>query len=148
MNNDINEVSEQTSNPILDIVASIQSKLNESNIEETNTPKQNTDSKDLNGLDISKIVEMLNLNTSKPSQNMNTINNNSSPLSSLGNLDLSSIMKFQNILSGINTPDPRQNLLSSLKPFLRENRQKNIDTYISLLGVMKAFNLFNGKDRD
>ena len=143
MNNDINEVEDQTSNPILDIVASIQSKLNESNTEEVNTPKQNNTT-DFSGLDISKIVNMLNTNASK--NNTNAENKISSP--PLGGFDLNSIMKFQNVLSGMNSPDPRQNLLSSLKPFLRENRQKNIDTYISLLGVMKAFNLFNGKDRD
>ena len=143
MNNDINEVEDQTSNPILDIVASIQSKLNESNTEEVNTPKQNKTT-DFSGLDISKIVNMLNTNTSKNDTNIE--NKISSP--PLGGFDLNSIMKFQNVLSGMNSPDPRQNLLSSLKPFLRENRQKNIDTYISLLGVMKAFNLFNGKDRD
>lgn len=143
MNNDINEVEDQTSNPILDIVASIQSKLNESNTEEVNTPKQNKTT-DFSGLDISKIVNMLNTNASI--NNTNAENKlNSTPL---GGFDLNSIMKFQNVLSGMNSPDPRQNLLSSLKPFLRENRQKNIDTYISLLGVMKAFNLFNGKDRD
>ena len=149
MNNEINEVGNQTSNPILDIVASIQSKLNESNTGETDTPKQNTNN--LNGLDISKIVDMLNINKNEQTTNMNlnpNISSNSSPFGALGNLDLSSIMKFQNVLSGINSPDPRQNLLSSLKPFLRETRQKNIDTYIALLGVMKAFNIFNGKDRD
>ncbi len=143
MNNDINEVEDQTSNPILDIVASIQSKLNESNTEEVNTPKQNKTT-DFSGLDISKIVNMLNTNASKNDTNAE----NKISSTPLGGFDLNSIMKFQNVLSGMNSPDPRQNLLSSLKPFLRENRQKNIDTYISLLGVMKAFNLFNGKDRD
>ncbi len=143
MNNDINEVEGQTSNPILDIVASIQSKLNESNNGETNTPKQNMNT-DFGGLDISKIVNMLNTNNSK--SDINTVNKMDSP--NLSGFDFNSIMKFQNVLSGMNGPDPRQNLLSSLKPFLRETRQKNIDTYISLLGVMRAFNLFNGKDRD
>lgn len=142
--NNIEEISKESTNPILDIVNSIQSKLNESNTEETNIPKQNIQNPNLNNLDISKIVDMLSTNKVNSSSN----NTNASPLSALGNLDLGSIMKFQNVLNGMNSPDPRQNLLSSLKPFLRENRQKNIDTYISLLGVMKAFNIFNGKDRD
>lgn len=142
--NNIEEFSKESTNPILDIVNSIQSKLNESNTEETNIPKQNIQNPNLNNLDISKIVDMLSTNKVNSSSN----NPNASPLSALGNLDLGSIMKFQNVLNGMNSPDPRQNLLSSLKPFLRENRQKNIDTYISLLGVMKAFNIFNGKDRD
>ena len=140
--NTLNEISNESSNPILDIVNSIQSKLNETTKEEVNIPVQETNNPNLNNLDISKIIDMLK--TNKPSNQ----NSNSSPLNTLGGLDLGSIMKFQNVLSGMNTPDPRQNLLSSLKPFLRENRQKNIDTYISLLGVMKAFNIFNGKDRD
>lgn len=140
--NTLNEISNESSNPILDIVNSIQSKLNETTKEEANIPVQETNNPNLNNLDISKIIDMLK--TNKPSNQ----NSNSSPLNTLGGLDLGSIMKFQNVLSGMNTPDPRQNLLSSLKPFLRENRQKNIDTYISLLGVMKAFNIFNGKDRD
>ncbi len=135
-----NEIPNDSSNPILDIVNSIQSKLNENTQEEQTI--QNTNNPDFNNLDISKIIGMLNPNKTT------TANSTSTPLSSLGSLDLSSIMNFQNILSGMSTPDPRQNLLSSLKPFLRENRQKNIDTYISLLGVMKAFNIFNGKDRD
>ena len=143
MNTEINEVENQPSNPILDIVASIQSKLNEVNTVEPTTPKQ-TSNTDFSGLDISKIVSMLNTSNSK--SDINLENKSISP--NLGGFDLNSIMKFQNVLSGMNSPDPRQNLLSSLKPFLRENRQKNIDTYISLLGVMKAFNLFNGKDRD
>ncbi len=137
-----NEIPNDSINPILDIVNSIQSKLNEGTKEEVNIPVQETNNSNLNNLDISKIIDMLK--TNKPSNQ----NSNSSPLNALGGLDLGSIMKFQNVLSGMNTPDPRQNLLSSLKPFLRENRQKNIDTYISLLGVMKAFNIFNGKDRD
>ena len=142
--NNIEEISKESTNPILDIVNSIQSKLNESNTEETNIPKQNIQNPNLNNLDISKIVDMLGVNKNVQSN----VNNAQSPVGALGNLDLGSIMKFQNVLNGMNNPDPRQNLLSSLKPFLRENRQKNIDTYISLLGVMKAFNIFNGKDRD
>ena len=137
-----NEIPNDSINPILDIVNSIQSKLNETTKEEANIPVQETNNPNLNNLDISKIIDMLK--TNKPSNQ----SSNQSPLNALGGLDLGSIMKFQNVLSGMNTPDPRQNLLSSLKPFLRENRQKNIDTYISLLGVMKAFNIFNGKDRD
>ena len=99
---------------------------------------------DLSGLDISKLVDMLNYSGIN-----NTMNANSIPQSpNIGGFDLGTIMKFQNVLSGFNQSDPRQNLLSSLKPFLRETRQKNIDTYITLLGVMKAFNIFTSKDRD
>jgi len=145
MDNEVKEVSPNTSNnPIFDIVSSIQSKLNESNNGVSSPQNENNNKKDLSGLDISKLIDMLN-----SSGTNNVANTNSAPqMPNLAGLDLGTIMKFQNVLSGFNQSDPRQNLLSSLKPFLRETRQKNIDTYITLLGVMKAFNIFTSKDRD
>ena len=137
MNEDINELNNNSSdNPILDIVNSIQNKLNENN--NTQTSEKNN----LNGLDISKMLDMLNI-SSKSSNNTQ-----SAPSTPGINLDLNTIMNFQKVLGGMNQSDPRRDLLTSLKPFLRETRQKNIDTYITLLGVMKAFNIFTNKDRD
>jgi len=147
MNEQINEISNNSSdNPILDIVNSIQSKLNENNLNNINNENNNSNEsikKDLSGLDISKILEGLSSTTTKNSFNNSNTNNNSG-----FNLDMNTIMNFQKVLSGINQADPRRDLLTSLKPFLRETRQKNIDTYITLLGVMKAFNIFTNKDRD
>lgn len=142
MNEQINEIKNTNSdNPILDIVNSIQSKLNENNSGQINNNEPTK--KDLSGLDISKILEGFTSATNKNNFNTSTIN------SSPGiNLDMNTIMNFQKVLSGVNQADPRRDLLTSLKPFLRETRQKNIDTYITLLGVMKAFNIFTNKDRD
>lgn len=142
MNEQINEIKNTNSdNPILDIVNSIQSKLNENNSSQINNNESTK--KDLSGLDISKILEGFTSATNKNNFNTSTIN------SSPGiNLDMNTIMNFQKVLSGVNQADPRRDLLTSLKPFLRETRQKNIDTYITLLGVMKAFNIFTNKDRD
>lgn len=145
----MNELTNSENNPILDIVNEIQSKLNESNNSQANNADLNNvnsvKTKDLSGLDISKMLELLN-GTNKQSLNYsNTSNiNNSSGL----NLDLNTIMDFKNLLGSINQTDPRQELLTSLKPFLRQTRQKNIDTYITILGVMKAINIFSNKDRD
>ena len=137
MNEQISEIKSNSSdNPILDIVNSIQNKLNENN--NTQTSEKNN----LNGLDISKMLDMLNI-SSKSSNNTQ-----SAPSTPGINLDLNTIMNFQKVLGGMNQSDPRRDLLTSLKPFLRETRQKNIDTYITLLGVMKAFNIFTNKDRD
>jgi len=145
MDNEVKEVSPNTSNnPILDIVSSIQSKLNESNTGVSSPQIENNNKKDLSGLDISKLIDMLNSSGINNNANVTAV----PQMPNLSGLDLGTIMKFQNVLSGFNQSDPRQNLLSSLKPFLRETRQKNIDTYITLLGVMKAFNIFTSKDRD
>lgn len=155
MNDQINEITNNSSdNPILDIVNSIQSKLNENNSNtnnmnnnfNTNNNFSESNKKDLSGLDISKILENLTGATNKNNFGTQNVSNNSN--SSGLNLDLNTIMNFQKILGGFNQADPRKDLLTSLKPFLRETRQKNIDTYITLLGVMKAFNIFTNKDRD
>lgn len=144
MNDEIQEVaSSSTNNPIFDIVTSIQNKLNEQTPGEPTPVSENVKTKDLSSLDLSKIVDLLKNNESN---NMNKNSNSSIP--NLGGLDLGSLMNFKNAFSSINQSDPRQNLLNSLKPFLRETRQKNIDTYISLLGIMKVFNIFSSKDRD
>lgn len=144
MNEHLEEIKGNNSeNPILDIVNTIQNKLNDNNSyvdSNTNSNKQNT--KDLNSLDISKLLE--GLTNGSPKTNLNNMSSNNSGL----NLDLNTIMNFQKILGGVNQTDPRKDLLTSLKPFLRANRQKNIDTYITLLGVMKAFNIFSNKDSD
>ena len=146
MNEQINEIKNSSDNPILDIVNSIQSKLNENTTNDTNNLTNNfneSNKKDLSGLDISKMLEGLTNASTKNNFSTSNINNNSG-----FNLDMNTIMNFQKVLSGVNQADPRRDLLTSLKPFLRETRQKNIDTYITLLGVMKAFNIFSNKDRD
>lgn len=145
MNDKISEITNNTSdNPILDIVNSIQSKLNQNNsIGNANDNSNEQNKKDLSGLNISKMLEGINSVATNNNFNNSNSNNNSGL-----NLDINTIMNFQKILSGVNQVDPRRDLLTSLKPFLRETRQKNIDTYITLLGVMKAFNIFTNKDRD
>ena len=144
MNEQINEINNGNSdNPILDIVNSIQSKLSENNPNTINNTSNESNPANLSGLDISKMLEGLTGGTTK--NNFTTPNTNTN---SGFNLDLNTIMNFQKVLSGVNQSDPRRDLLTSLKPFLRETRQKNIDTYITLLGVMKAFNIFTNKDRD
>ena len=142
MNQQINNLN-NTDNPILDIVNSIQNKLNENNTNKNSNNSTELNNKDLSGLDISKILDNFTSNLSKSNSNNMTTNNTSG-----FNLDMNTIMNFQKVLSGVNQADPRRDLLTSLKPFLRETRQKNIDTYITLLGVMKAFNIFTNKDRD
>lgn len=144
MNEYLEEIkSNNSENPIFDIVNAIQSKLNDNNsYADSNNTSNKQKTKDLNSLDISKLLEGLTNNS--PKTNINNVSSNNSGL----NLDLNTIMNFQKVLSGVNQTDPRKDLLTSLKPFLRANRQKHIDTYITLLGVMKAFNIFSNKDSD
>ena len=50
---------------------------------------------------------------------------------------LDQIMQIKNIMQSMATSknDPRTNLLMSLKPYMRGNRQKSIDSAVRLLGL-------------
>ena len=55
--------------------------------------------------------------------------------------DLDTIIKFKNIYQKINdNNNPRNRLLYSLKPFLRESRKKKLDEYLILLEKMVVNN--------
>ena len=45
--------------------------------------------------------------------------------------------------------DPRNNLLNSLKPYLRDNKKEKLDNYINLLNMSKiAETLKNGQNNN
>ena len=68
---------------------------------------------------------------------------NSSSSSENNNLDFSTILKIKNIMDSLNqNDDARSKLLYSLKPYLRESRQKKIDQYVNIFkfsGIAKLF---------
>lgn len=71
---------------------------------------------------------------------------NSSPF---GNIDFETILKFKSIMDTLNkNDDPRSNLLYSLKPYLRENRQKKIDQYANLFKITQVTSLFKNQKGD
>ena len=160
MNNDNSEIKDaEEINPLFDIIQNIQNKLGNStdnNSQSTHynpNTQQKNNNKDSSELNINGIFEMLKSvgNNDYKSNENNTIQNSNSQSESNSsnlNIDLSTIMKFQRFFSSMNKADPRKNLLTSLKPFLRETRQKNIDTYITLLGVINALDIFANKGSD
>jgi len=161
MNSDNSEIKDsEDSNPLFDIIQNLQSKLGGSTEEQKaninfnqNQQILTNNNKDSSEFNINNIFEMLNNvgnNNSKNNGNNATqnVNSQNQPNFSNLNIDLSTIMKFQRFFSSMNKADPRKNLLTSLKPFLRETRQKNIDTYITLLGVINALDIFANKGSD
>ena len=68
------------------------------------------------------------------------------------NFDLDTILKFKNIYQKINdNNNPRNRLLYSLKPFLRDSRKQKLDEYIkiaNLLGVINIINDINSAGRE
>lgn len=58
-------------------------------------------------------------------------------------IDVETIMKLKNFMDQANNKNnPDSNLLSSLKPYLKESRKNKVDQYIGLLNMSKAMNLF------
>lgn len=88
------------------------------------------------------------------SQNVGSSQSNSSEESNgsgifSGNLDFETILKIKSIMETLNKKDdPRSNLLYSLKPYLRENRQKKLDQYVNLLKITQVTNLFKKEKGD
>lgn len=161
MNNENAEIKDaEDSNPLFDIIQNLQSKLGTQQEEPVpninfnqNQQTQSNNNKDSSELNMNNIFELLNnvgIGNSQNNENKVTQNTNSQIQPNLSNLniDLSTIMKFQRFFTSMNKADPRKNLLTSLKPFLRETRQKNIDTYITLLGVINALDIFANKGSD
>ena len=152
-------------NPLLDIISSIQEKLDSVNsnytdnsINNSNTYtnpssnfnlgnnnmnmgfNSNTTNSSSGGFDTSKLFEMLG-NISGNNQKAT-----SSALNPFANLDMDTMMRLGKIFTSMNKVDPRKNLLLSLKPFLRNDRQRNVDTYIFVLGILNVLDSFNNGD--
>ena len=57
--------------------------------------------------------------------------------------DIETIMKIKKIIDSMKTTsnDPSINLLSSLKPYMREEKKSKIDQYIKILNIGKAMSI-------
>lgn len=61
--------------------------------------------------------------------------------------DLDTIIKLKKIFNKINDSNcPRNNLLYSLKPFLREEKRKKLDQYIKIANLLNVLELLNQDD--
>ena len=81
--------------------------------------------------------------------NFNKSNNSSSDSSNSDNnsfdIDINTMLKLKQIMESLNSkkPDPRTNLLLSLKPYLKERRKQKVDQYIKLFNMEKVLKTFN-----
>lgn len=96
---------------------------------------------------ISNLVNMLKSESSSNTTNStyeSQTNNNST-----NNIDIETILKIKSIIENLNKKDdPRSNLLYSLKPYLRESRQKKLEQYVNLLKITQITNLFKSEKGD
>ncbi|MBR3254945.1 MAG: hypothetical protein IKF97_01770 [Clostridia bacterium] len=96
---------------------------------------------------IENFSKMMN-NNSKNSKSSNSSKDSNSTYSNnnfdFGNIDMNTFLKIKSAMDKMNnTNDPRSNLLHSLKPYLRENKQEKLDQYVNLLYFSKVAELFN-----
>ena len=65
------------------------------------------------------------------------------------NIDLDTVLKIKSIFETFNkSDDPGSRLLFSLKPYLRESRQKKIDQYANLFKLSSLTSLFKNEKGD
>lgn len=91
-------------------------------------------------------TENSNNNVNSSSGNNNSSNNNNFDFS---NIDVNTIMKMKSVMEKLNdNNDPRKNLLSSLKPYLRDSKKEKLDQYANLLNVAKIADLFKNDNKE
>ena len=97
---------------------------------------------------ISNLVNMLKSESSSNTIN-STFGNHVNDNTSTNNIDMETILKIKTIIENLNKKDdPRSNLLYSLKPYLRESRQKKLDQYVNLLKITQITDLFKSEKGD
>ena len=101
------------------------------------------------------ISSMMNNNNTENSNNnvdsSNGNNNSSNNISNFdfSNIDVNTIMKMKSVMEKLNdNNDPRKNLLSSLKPYLRDSKKEKLDQYANLLNVAKIADLFKNDSKE
>ncbi len=92
-------------------------------------------------------LKKFNLNSSATSNSNNSTQSKDSESSDTGpQIDIETILKIKSIIEKLNQKDdPRSNLLHSLKPYLRESRQKKLDEYSNLLKIVSLSDIFKNK---
>lgn len=164
-NNKINNTNENYEK-VLDLIQSIQTKMNQkennenkdtkdSNVEIDNNKEVNNKNINLdntNNTDFSAITDILKNvdigNLINTFSNNNNNNKNDSNSFDLSNFDPKLFGRIQKIITTMNTNDPKRNLLISLKPFLRKSRQDKLNEYITILGIIKVLGIFDKKGSD
>ena len=76
--------------------------------------------------------------------NNNCDTNNSGNNNTDFNIDIETLLKFKDIFQKINdNNNPRNRLLYSLKPFLKDSRKEKLDEYIKIANLLVIMNIIN-----
>ena len=96
------------------------------------------------------IYYIVNNNRSSESNNKEKKNKNDNKNNlDFSNIDINTIMKMKNVIDKLNNNnDPRKNLLSSLKPYLRDSKKEKLDQYANLLNVAQIAELLKNDNKE
>lgn len=108
------------------------------NTSSSDNSNNNTQTPNISPEMISNLANML-----KSSGLGNNSADNKTSSDSSSNIDFATIMRLKSIIENLNkSDDPRSNLLHSLKPYLRESRQKKVDQYANLFKLTQMSDIF------
>lgn len=88
------------------------------------------------------------LGSSSNTQNNNNTNNSDNSASAF-DFDINTILKMKTILDKMNNQNnPRNNLLYSLKPFLREDKKQKLEQYIKISNILNIIELLGNDENN
>lgn len=142
-------------NNLSNIISNFKNMLNNNNNDSSNTVNDSEPTSNLNITpemigNLANMLKSSSENTSSATSSSpdfeDTSNNQSSSNQSSNNIDFETILKIKSIMETLNKKDdPRSKLLYSLKPYLRETKQKKLDQYVNLLKITEVSNLFKNE---
>ena len=142
-------------NNLSNIISNFKNMLNNNNIDSSNTNNNSEPTSNLNITpemigNLANMLKSSSENTSSAASSSpdfeDASNNQSSSNQSSNNIDFETILKIKSIMETLNKKDdPRSKLLYSLKPYLRETKQKKLDQYVNLLKITEVSNLFKNE---
>ena len=144
--NDINSIINNFKKMINDnnVKSTTQNNVNSGSTPSNQSINKNNVTSDSNNTISSEMINNLINSFKENDSKSNTENTNSS--NNFNNLDFETILKLKSVMDVLNKKnDPRSKLLYSLKPYLRESRQKKIDQYANLLKITEVTNLFKNE---
>lgn len=88
-------------------------------------------------------------NSQNSSGNTNNTNGSNSQSFDFGGIDMNTILKMKSVMEKMNNSnDPRANLLSSLKPYLRDGKKEKLDQYATLLKMANVAELMKNDKKE
>lgn len=119
-------------------------------LEGKNNISGSTDNNNSNTINSNLEDNFQNIFSNFTSNSNNSTNNNSGAFDAnngfdFSNIDMATIMKIKNIMSKMNSKkeDPKSNLLTSLKPYLRDSKKENLDKYMKIMNLTSVMEVFN-----